>query len=97
MFDQVLSQAVITDKDRNGLSLEDWTADERSRNFLYETLMEHQEIIVVWALKSLMHNTREHGELDGFCWFHLQHHEINNQSNSIDHDNNFKDYSFDEF
>jgi len=47
LFDQMLSQAIITDKDKNGLSLDEWTADERSGNFVYETLMERQEILVV--------------------------------------------------
>ena len=41
VFDRMLSHAIITDKDRNGLSLDEWTADERSSNFLYEPLMEH--------------------------------------------------------
>ena len=45
MFDQMLSHAIITDKDRNGLSLDEWTADDRSGNFLYEQLMERQEIL----------------------------------------------------
>ena len=45
MFDQLLSHAIITDKDRNGLSLEEWTSDERSKKFLYESLMECQGII----------------------------------------------------
>ena len=45
MFDQMLSHAIITDKDRNGLSLDEWNADERSGCFLYEPLMERQEIL----------------------------------------------------
>ena len=44
MFDEMLSKAIITDKDRNGLSLDEWTADDRSENFIYESLMDHQEI-----------------------------------------------------
>ena len=76
IFDQMLSHSIITDKDRNGLSLDEWTADERSGNFLYEPLMESQEILSVWALKSWTHNTGEHCDLVGLCLAHLQQHEI---------------------
>ena len=37
-FDDFLLNAIIVDKDRNGLSLEAWTKDEKSKNFLYEKL-----------------------------------------------------------
>jgi dTDP-4-dehydrorhamnose 3,5-epimerase len=38
-FDAILANApIITDKDRTGLSLADWTADERSNQFLYSGL-----------------------------------------------------------
>ena len=45
LYDQMISNAILTEKDRNGLSLEEWTSDERSGNFLYEPLMERQEIL----------------------------------------------------
>jgi dTDP-4-dehydrorhamnose 3,5-epimerase-like enzyme len=32
------STALMSDKDRNGLTLADWTADERSANFRYDDL-----------------------------------------------------------
>jgi dTDP-4-dehydrorhamnose 3,5-epimerase len=35
-FDQVSSKAIISEKDRNGLTLKQWTADPRSENFTYE-------------------------------------------------------------
>ncbi len=39
-FDEMVhSTPLITDKDKNGLSLETWLADERYNNFLYEQLM----------------------------------------------------------
>jgi dTDP-4-dehydrorhamnose 3,5-epimerase len=39
IFDEVASTtSLITDKDKNGFSLEAWLADERSNNFLYEQL-----------------------------------------------------------
>ena len=38
-FDALLAgNAVMSDKDRNGLSLAQWNSDERSDNFLYENL-----------------------------------------------------------
>ncbi len=38
-FDSLTSgNAVMSEKDRNGLSLAQWTSDERSDNFLYENL-----------------------------------------------------------
>jgi len=37
MFDRLNgSGALVTDKDRNGLSLREWFADERSDNFIYD-------------------------------------------------------------
>jgi dTDP-4-dehydrorhamnose 3,5-epimerase len=36
-FQQNKETAVITDKDKNGLSLKAWTEDERSENFKYES------------------------------------------------------------
>jgi dTDP-4-dehydrorhamnose 3,5-epimerase len=39
VFDKVVSSIpLITDKDKNGLSMTTWLADERSDNFLYENL-----------------------------------------------------------
>jgi len=38
-FDEISSSAtLITDKDKNGLSLHEWLVDERAENFLYEHL-----------------------------------------------------------
>jgi dTDP-4-dehydrorhamnose 3,5-epimerase len=37
-FDGFLAGAIIAEKDRNGLSLEAWTKDKKSENFLYEKL-----------------------------------------------------------
>jgi len=40
LFDSIAKtpQALISDKDKNGLSLATWTADERSNNFIYGQL-----------------------------------------------------------
>ena len=36
VFDRVAAQtSIMTDKDRNGMSLAAWSADERSNNFIY--------------------------------------------------------------
>jgi dTDP-4-dehydrorhamnose 3,5-epimerase len=37
-LDQIVSSAIISDKDKQGLSLNDWMADDRSNNFLYREL-----------------------------------------------------------
>lgn len=38
-FDEIISgEILITEKDRNGFSLERWTKDERADNFIYEKL-----------------------------------------------------------
>ncbi len=40
-FDEMISgEILITEKDRNGFSLEQWMKDERSENFIYEKLKE---------------------------------------------------------
>jgi dTDP-4-dehydrorhamnose 3,5-epimerase len=43
-FDQMARETIlITDKDRHGLSVNDWSHDERSRNFVLETSMSSVE------------------------------------------------------
>ena len=37
-FDKISSTDLITDKDKNGFSLENWLKDERSKNFIYKDL-----------------------------------------------------------
>jgi len=37
-FDIVANSRIMTDKDENGLSLADWTADKRSNQFVYNAL-----------------------------------------------------------
>jgi len=38
-FDKIPLTELITDKDKNGFSLEAWSKDERSENFIYEDLV----------------------------------------------------------
>lgn len=38
-FDEISSTDLITDKDKNGFSLEDWVKDERSENFIYNKMV----------------------------------------------------------
>ncbi len=37
-FQELKENFIITDKDKNGLTLEQWTMDERSNNFIYQEL-----------------------------------------------------------
>lgn len=37
-FEQIKKNAIISDKDRNGLSLKDWSNDPRSENFIFNEL-----------------------------------------------------------
>lgn len=39
-FNKISSTDLITEKDKNGFSLEDWVKDERSENFIYKNLSE---------------------------------------------------------
>ena len=39
-FDKISSTDLITDKDKNGFSLENWKKDERSENFVYKNMID---------------------------------------------------------
>ena len=39
-FEKISSTNLITDKDRNGFSIEDWNEDKRSENFIYKSMVE---------------------------------------------------------
>lgn len=39
-FDKIFSTNLITEKDKDGFSLEDWVKDDRSKNFIYNELVE---------------------------------------------------------
>jgi hypothetical protein len=39
-FLEVLKNPIISNKDKNGLSLEEWVNDPRSDNFIYKNLKE---------------------------------------------------------
>ena len=39
-FDKISSTDLITEKDRNGFSLENWIKDDRSENFIYNEMVE---------------------------------------------------------
>jgi dTDP-4-dehydrorhamnose 3,5-epimerase len=40
IFDKISSTVLVTDKDRDGFSLEDWNKDKRSENFIYKSMVE---------------------------------------------------------